>query len=129
MLRFESHGVKGGLWRGQLTGDARPARVVLTHHADIIATAQLTEAENGWRVELPVPAAAISDGVQTLVLVADNGDADEPTRPDSVILSRLPLLAGRPLDEDLLAEIAALRAELELVKRELRRLGASVSAG
>lgn len=129
MLRFESHGVKGGLWRGRLSGGDRPARVVLTHHAEVIATAELTEAEAGWRVELPLPGAAISDGVQTLILVADEGEGDAPTGPGSVVLARLPLMAGRPLDEDLLSEIAALRAELELVKRELRRLGASVSAG
>ncbi len=34
-------------------------------------------------------------------------------------------MAGQPLDEDLTAEIATLRAELELVKRELRRFAAT----
>ena len=76
-------------------------------------------------MELALPGDAISDGAQTLLLVADDGAAGEATRPDSLTLARLPVIAGRALQDDLLAEITALRAELELVKRELRRLGAA----
>lgn len=128
MLRFQSHGVKGGVWRGRLEGGTRPARVALTLLGEIVAQAQLAGDGDGWLLEVALPGSTISDGVQTLVLTADDGAPDEPTRPDGLHLARLPLLAGRPLDEDLLAEMAALRAELELVKRELRRLGAASAA-
>ena len=44
--------------------------------------------------------------------------------PGAPVLGRLDLRAGQPLAQDVLAEIALLRAELELMKREFRRLAA-----
>lgn len=116
MLHFESHGVRGGTWHGLLSGGAAPDRVVLSHQGEILAEARLTPEGEGWRVEVDLPGAVVSDGVQTLMLLAESGS--EP----ALTLARLALLAGRPLEDDLLAEIAALRAELELVKRELRKM-------
>ena len=62
--------------------------------------------------------------MQTLLL--KTAAAGQDSGPDGHVLARLSLLAGDPLDEDLAAEIAALRAELELVKRELRRFAADL---
>lgn len=123
MPGFESGGLKGGLWRGRLSGEQPPGRVVLVHHGEVVAEAQLRpEGENAWQVEVQLPGEVLSEGVQTLLLVADEG-GEEPGA--GLTLARLALMAGRPLDEDLLAEMAALRSELELVKRELRRIGAA----
>lgn len=116
MLQFESHGVRGGTWRGRLSGGAAPERVILSHHGETLAEATLTPDGEGWRVEVDLPGTVVSDGMQTLMLLAETGS--EP----ALTLARLALLAGRPLEDDLLAEIAALRAELELVKRELRKM-------
>ena len=128
MPTFDSHGLKGGVWRGRLTGpDQPPARVLLIQHGEVLAEARLTpDGERAWRVEVALPGSVLSDGVQTLLLKAVpeavEGDATDAGRT----LARLSLMAGRPLDEDMAAEVAALRAELELVKRELRRLAADL---
>lgn len=124
MPQFKNHGLKGGVWRGRLMElDARPARVVLTHHGDVVAEARLEpDGEGAWLMELDLPGCVLSDGVQTLLLRTDPGTSGDDLHPGGEVLARLPLLAGQPLDEELTTEIAALRAELELVKRELRRL-------
>lgn len=125
MPQFESEGLKGGLWRGRLTADTAPGRLVLTHHGEIVAEARLSpDGDNRWLVETTLPGEVLTDGVQTLVLVSDGGAEGAPVLSgDGKTLARLSVMAGRPLDDDLLAELAALRAELELVKRELRRMG------
>lgn len=126
MPHFDNHGLKGGVWQGHLSGvTAPPPRVVLIQHAEILTDARLTaDAAGGWRVEVDIPAQALSDGMQTLLL--KTAATGQDSGPDGHVLARLSLLAGDPLDEDLVAEIAALRAELELVKRELRRFAADL---
>nr|WP_111300242.1 hypothetical protein [Paracoccus saliphilus] len=123
MPQFENHGLTGGVWRGRLQGLAmRPARVVLTHHGEVVAEAQIEpDGEGAWLLEVDLPGDVLSDGLQTLLLRTDPGASGEDLQPGGEVLARLPLMAGEPLAEDLAAELAALRAELELVKRELRR--------
>lgn len=131
MLHFENAGLKGGLWRGRLRGNWQPGRLVLTYQGVMMAEARLTpDGDQAWQVEVRLPADVLSDGVQTLVLMTDGGPEGAPALAGGgETVARLPLMAGRPLDEDLLAELAALRAELELVKRELRRMGAAQGQG
>ena len=128
MPHFDNHGLKGGVWRGALTGiDAPGIRVVLIQHAEVLAEARVTADGPGrWLVEADLPAPVLSDGVQTLLLKTAAGPGPD-SGPDGHVLARLSLMAGQPLDEDLTAEIAALRAELELVKRELRRFAADLT--
>ncbi|CAM3338751.1 hypothetical protein PANO111632_14910 [Paracoccus nototheniae] len=132
MPQFESFGLKGGVWRGHLNAPkGAPARVVLVQHGAVLAEARLTdEGDDSWLVEVDLPPEVLGEGIQTLLLKADSGaSGDEATHPDGHVLDRLTLMAGRMLDDDLTAEIAALRAELELVKRELRRFAAGMAAG
>ncbi len=137
MPTFDDHGLKGGMWRGHLSGlDAAPARVVLVHQGEILSEARVTplphaapEAPRGWSVEVQLPARAVSEGLQTLLLIADPGAAPEGVRPGARPLARLPILAGRPLDDDLQTEVAMLRAELDLLKREFRRFAAGMAQG
>lgn len=65
-----------------------------------------------WDVTLPVPAAVLSDRVQTILL----RDAESGRT-----LARLSVAAGEALADDLAAEVAALRAEIEVIKAVLRR--------
>lgn len=131
MMQFESHGVKGGLWRGRLTHpQGAPARITLILNGEVMAEGRMTaDGGDASLVEVDLPHQVLSEGIQTLLLRADAGEAGSEAHPDAELLARMPLLAGRPLDEDLTAEITALRAELELVKRELRRFAANSRGG
>lgn len=131
MMQFDSHGLKGGLWRGRLTHpQGAPARITLILNGEVMAEGRMTaDGEGASLVEVDLPREVLSEGMQTLLLRADAGEAGAEAHPDAELLARMPLLAGRPLDEDLTAEITALRAELELVKRELRRFAANSRGG
>lgn len=122
MPTFDSHGVRGGVWTGRLTATEAPARVCVTSRGEVVAEARLSEAGgNGWDVRVDLPAAVIGEGVTSLVMVACDSAAGEPVDPSSTRLARLNLAAGKALDDDLDAEIAMLRSEVELLKREFRR--------
>ena len=123
MSDFESHGLRAGQWSGLLRAENAPARVVVTHLSEIVAHARITPAANGeWLIEAGLPADTLSGGINSFVLLGDDGEGDEAPRPDAVHLAQLPVLAGAVLADDLIAEIGHLRAELELLKREVRRL-------
>ncbi|MFP4274883.1 MAG: hypothetical protein ACLFRU_07630 [Paracoccaceae bacterium] len=105
----------GGVWEGVVTGSgaARPAIEVM-HLDKPVDGARLTEdAGNGcWVLRVPVPAEAIADGVQTILIRdAETGEA----------LDSFSLIAGEPLAEDIRAEVDLLRAELDMLKRAFRR--------
>lgn len=123
MSDFESHGLRAGKWSGLLRADKAPARVVVTHLSEIVATARITDtAEGEWLIEAQLPADSLSEGIHSFVLVADDGEGEEVVRPGAVRLEQLPVLAGSVLADDLIAEIGHMRSELELLKREFRRL-------
>ncbi|MDP0927950.1 hypothetical protein Q0601_12260 [Paracoccus onubensis] len=124
MLQFENHGLKAGIWTGMLTAAQAPARVALVHLGEIVALANLSAAEGEglWQVTVELPASFLSDGAHSLILIADGGQEAEAPQPDAVQLDRLHLMAGAPLEHELVAEIKLMRAELDLLKREFRRL-------
>lgn len=74
---------------------------------------QITAAGDGtWRIVFDIPMGAISDGLQTITIIeANTGD----------VLDSLAIIAGESADETIQAEIALLRAELDLLKRAFRR--------
>lgn len=125
MDRFESVGLKGGVWQGILHRERAPDRLILTHHGDTVAQARITEGGAGaWKVTVGLPTDRLSEGVQTFILLEDHGEGNEAPRPGAARLASLSVLAGAVLDEDIPAELALLKAELELLKREFRRLAA-----
>lgn len=101
-MRFESHGVLAGCWNGALQASGQPPRLSVVHRGQVVAEAALRDAGSGiWAVTAALPASVIDDGVHSLLLVA-----------------------GTAAGGDLLAEVAQLRAELDLLKREFRRFAA-----
>ena len=119
-MKFESHGVVAGCWTGALQGTGTPPELSVVHRGQVVAMAALRDAGPGvWSVTADLPATVIGSGVNGLVLVA--GDPDSA---GSRVLGSLTLVAGTVAGDDLLAEVAQLRAELELVKREFRRFAA-----
>jgi len=106
--------LKGGRYEGLLTSET-PAGVEAVYDGAVVAQAEITPnpAEpDSFRVALSLPVDVISEGVQVINLrSAVNG----------AILDKITLMAGEALDEDIRAEIALLRDELELLKRAFRR--------
>lgn len=108
--------IAGGVWQGILAapGRAEPPAIDLMHEGEILARTRLTAAGEGhWTVRATIPADALRDGVQTFVLA----DAATGRR-----LCAFTVIAGLPIGDDIRAEIALLRAEVEMLKRALRRV-------
>lgn len=117
---FESHGVAGGCWRGRLVAPAPPERLSVIHLGKVVSRASLEDLGDGaWAVAAELPGLVIADGIHSLLLVA--GD---PGRTPAAVLGSLTLIGGSAAGDDLLAEVAQLRAELDLLKREFRRFAA-----
>ena len=126
MSRFEPEPLSDGRWGGLLHAKAAPGRVLLVHEGQAVAQADVVAAgDDLWRVMVTLPPSVLRDGTQSLLLVTDAGGAkapDDAALPGSDVLARLVLIAGRALDHDLQAEVALIRVELDLLKREFRRL-------
>lgn len=106
-----------GMWEGLLVADAGQEglpEIAASWEGRPVPGVMVTEtSEPGrWVVEVPVPVEALGDGVRT-VLIRD-------ARDDSVLQS-FAMIAGEALDEDIRAEVALLRAELDLLKQAFRR--------
>lgn len=126
MDEFESLGLKSGIWQGILQRPTAPGRLALVHLGARVADARVTAQEDGsWRVAAAIPAQRLSDGVQTFLLMEDQGTEGEAVQPGALHLASLNIVAGQPIDEDLRAELSLMRSELDLLKRELRRLAAA----
>lgn len=106
-----------GVWHGQLkyegAGNWQP-EIEVTHLDQRIDGVEIDEdrVEECWFVRIPIPASAISDGVQTFV-IRDKRD-DDP-------LGSFTLISGEPLAEDIRSEVSLLREELDMLKRAFRR--------
>ena len=108
-----------GVWEGLLSvRDASKPHLRLRHQNEDLGalyTTEVGEAADGiakWLVRFQLPNERLSDGVQTFVIEdATTGDA----------LAHETVIAGEVLEEDVRAEVALLRAELDLLKRAFRR--------
>lgn len=101
-----------GIYEGILAGTGTP-RLAAHHAGGTIAAPEIEDGGAGvWHLRLRMPPEVISDGGSVVVI----SDADSGETLDSIAI-----LAGDPLDEDLRAEVALLRAELDLLKRAFRR--------
>lgn len=121
MAEFENIGLKAGVWSGLLHRSTAPDVIGLIHQGERVAEARVAPVKDGvWRIDAEVPAGLLNDGTVSLLLVEMPADA---TRPGNQ-LGNLAIVAGAPLELDLLAELDLLRAELDFLKREFRRLAA-----
>jgi hypothetical protein len=78
-----------------------------------IAQTVAIEAEpDRFLVSYALPPEVLSDGVQIIVL---------RSAVDATPLDVIAILAGEPLEQDLRAEIALMRVELDMFKRAFRR--------
>ncbi|MEO0669764.1 MAG: hypothetical protein AAFZ99_17770 [Pseudomonadota bacterium] len=106
--------MRHGIWEGAIAqaGSGVP-QVSVTHLGTPVPDVQVTEAGDGtWRVQVPIPAEAIADGVQVF-LITDATDGEK--------LGHFTLIAGEALGDDIRVEMELLRAELDMLKRAFRR--------
>jgi hypothetical protein len=107
-IRFQS-----GVWEGRLTArdtvaDAPDLRLLQDGHdhpAPRVTAAAGTP--DAWDVRVKIPVSALGDGIRVF-LVTDAASG--------AVLMRLPVLAGEDLADDLRAEVAVLRAELDQLR-------------
>lgn len=108
---------RDGVWEGLLIatdGAEIPPEIMASFEGRPVAglTLSPTPEAGRWVLEVPVPVEALGDGVQTVLI--------REARTDQVLNSFV-LIAGEPLNEDMRAEVALLRAELDLLKRAFRQ--------
>lgn len=108
--------IRAGVWHGIVQSPAPAAPAVEIRHTGgtlLPRLAQPVPAQKGrWRIEVPLPADVLDDGVKCLLVV---------DVPSGRTLQTLTVSAGAPLPGDLSAEVASLRAELEVLKTAFRR--------
>lgn len=106
-----------GQWEGRLTGSAADStpRIKVLYQDSALADIEVSPADGlpgGWDIAIPVPTAAIADGLHTFV-VQDATSAEA--------LGHFTLIGGDVDSGDLRSEVDLLRAELDMLKRAFRR--------
>lgn len=106
--------LKNGLWEGRVSGAAvKPDLRVTLMDRPVEGVTLIEGGQAGeWELAVPVPTEAIADGVQTFLISDASSDA---------VLGHFTLIAGDAMVDDLRAEVALLRAELDMLKRAFRR--------
>jgi hypothetical protein len=112
-------GFRAGVWEGRLVAPrpsaALPEIEVLSGGTAVPGTALRPDGKGAWVLAVPIPADRLGDGIAGFLVAEKDGGAQ---------LAEFTIAAGDPADDDLRAEVALLRAELDLVKKALRRMAA-----
>jgi hypothetical protein len=107
--------LRAGIWEGVLSGaTGQPELEVLLLGAPIagVSVTAIPEEPGDWAVRVPIPAEALSEGVQTF-LICDCGSG--------VQLGQFTIITGVAMEDDIRAEMDLMRAELDMLKRAFRR--------
>lgn len=112
-----SQRIAGGVFEAVIpsrTG-AQPPDITVSYQGIAIPRAEVQKsgAKGQWALRVPIPAELLADGVQSFVI------QEEGT---GLTLGSFTIITGVPLEEDIRAEVDLLRAELEILKKEVRRL-------
>jgi hypothetical protein len=109
-MKCEPGRIAGGVWEAVVTAPAAPVIEALHGGRTVEGVTVSPGAPGQHVVRVPIPAWALNEGVQT-ILVQAGGER----------LAVITLVAGEPLEEDIRAELSLLRAELDLLKRAFQR--------
>ncbi|WP_284163850.1 hypothetical protein [Frigidibacter sp. SD6-1] len=113
MKLLESRIAKG-IWHGLVAAEAAPGIEVWWGEERLteVSVEAATGAAGQWRVTAPIPAAAMDEGVQVFQVI---------DRTSGARLGHFAISAGAPDGTDLVAEVALLRADLDLLARAFRQ--------
>lgn len=105
-----------GVWDGVITSkkpDGIAPAIEVTLLEKLLEHVTLIEnGDNRWILRIPIPSAAIADGVHTF-LIREKSSGET--------LDSFSIIAGEAVAEDIRAEMDLLRAELDMLKRAFRR--------
>jgi hypothetical protein len=112
--------ILAGIWEGVVdyvgAAETREPRLECLHDGARIPSLTYVpdpEAEGRWILRIAIPPHVLADGIQVFLV---NDQETEET------LARFSILTDEHYDEGLRREVALLRAELDIVKRAVRRL-------
>lgn len=109
--------IRAGLYQGLLTTRAKVRQEpelelrFLNSTLGNIAVKPDAKLSKTWTVSAEIPTNSISEGVQTYII---------SEKESGKTLDSFAIIAGSPLQEDLRAEIALLRGELDMLKQAFR---------
>ncbi len=107
--------IRAGTWDAVITGQAEMPRIEVLHlemPLDGVRISDVQGRPDQWAVQVPIPAQALNDGVQTFVI--RNAVTGET-------FGHFTMITGIAMEDDIRAEVDLLRAELDLLKRAFRR--------
>ncbi|WP_300519625.1 hypothetical protein [Aliiroseovarius sp.] len=109
--------IQAGVWEGELrvAGTRTEPRIEVSHLTqpiDGVEIAEDPETPGRFILRVPIPREVLYDGVQSFVITeAVSGEK----------LGSFTIVTGQPLEDDVRAEMALLREELDMLKRAFRR--------
>lgn len=117
--------IQAGVYEGKLTAsnsDGSMPKLEILHLNKPVGKIQLLadkKISGGWSLTAGIPAELLSDGVQIFSI----RDTDSGSTLDSFAI-----ITGEPVEDDIRAEVALLRAELDMLKKVFRRHCVETSA-
>ena len=111
-MKLEPGRISGGVWEAEVTAAEAPVIAALQGGRAVegVTVGPVPGAVGRFAVRVPIPAWALNEGVQT-ILVQSGG----------ATVATVTLVAGEPLEGDIRAELDLVRAELDLLKRAFQR--------
>ncbi len=109
--------IQAGVWEGvlEMGSLSELPELEVSHLAKPVSGFTIdADPDHGDRylVRVPIPAELLCDGVQTFV-ISEKSSGDK--------LAHFSVITGQPLEDDVLAEMDLLRAELDMLKRAFRK--------
>lgn len=107
--------IRGGVWEGVFAGSEKQPELEVLLLEQPLAGVQVVAVEGRpgeWAVRVPIPAEALSEGVQTF-LMREKGTTET--------LAHFTVITGVAMEDDMRAEVDLLRQELDMLKRAFRR--------
>lgn len=104
--------IAGGVWHGVLVAPGQSPDIAVTCGGEAAAHELRPDpaTPGQWHLRIPIPAEMLADGVQSFVITDASGAG----------LGHFSVITGEA-EDDLRAELALLRGELDLLKRAFRR--------
>lgn len=110
--------IRNGIWEGTVKAAGAAAEkdpaIEIRHLDQVIRSFSVTPQKKGeWHLRIAIPPDRLSDGIQIFMIV------DARTEE---MLDQFAIITGEAAENELYAEVELLRAELDLLKKTVRRI-------